>query len=505
MPGSLTGDRHVGKYAPDGRLFVSFRDTTHESPTRGDWVGWVGTYEDIVAGREGQYRVRLMDNTKAIDCAYPGVEVLPDGTFVATTYGHWAEGRAAVHRQRAVHAGGTRRPGEGRTEGGGQGDTGPGPRSRSRHRGGHRRTPPGTGRCEAGDDDPHRTRHLPGRALGPRAAGRAGPADRPAGRPTPSGLPSSRAATFGLHLSDPAHVELHDLVVERATGNGINIDDGGSPDTPAHHVVLRGLVVRDIGPAGNRDGIKLSGVDDFRVEGCTVERWGDRGSGIDMVGCHRGEVTGCTFRHGDRQGDNGVQAKGGSSEIAIRRCRFEHAGQRGVNLGGSTGPGLLPARAAGLRGEGHHGRGLHVRRLDDAGGLRGRGRGGGAAQHDLPAEAVGPAHPPGEQRGRASSPAATAGFTDNLIAFRSDEMAVPVNVGPGTAPETFTLARNAWYCLDAPERSRPRLPIAEADGVYGVDPRFRDAEGGDLRTRPDGPAGRAGVRAEGVVSGEGKP
>ena len=93
LPGSLTGDRHVGKYAPDGRLFLSFRDTTHESPTRGDWVGWVGTYDDIVPGREGQYRVRLMDNTKAADCAYPGVEVLPDGTFVATTYGHWTEGK----------------------------------------------------------------------------------------------------------------------------------------------------------------------------------------------------------------------------------------------------------------------------------------------------------------------------------------------------------------------------------------------------------------------------
>jgi hypothetical protein len=89
LPGALTGDRHVGKYAPDGRLFLSFRDMTHESPTRGDWVGWVGTYDDIVAGREGQYRVRLMDNTHQVDCAYPGVEVLPDGTFVVTTYGHW--------------------------------------------------------------------------------------------------------------------------------------------------------------------------------------------------------------------------------------------------------------------------------------------------------------------------------------------------------------------------------------------------------------------------------
>ncbi len=89
LPGALTGDRHCCKYAPDGRLFISFRDTTLESPTNGDWVAWVGRYEDIVAGGEGQYRVRLMDNTQGADCAYPGVEVFPDGTFVTTTYGHW--------------------------------------------------------------------------------------------------------------------------------------------------------------------------------------------------------------------------------------------------------------------------------------------------------------------------------------------------------------------------------------------------------------------------------
>ncbi|MCA9199310.1 MAG: exo-alpha-sialidase [Planctomycetales bacterium] len=92
LPGSLTGDRHTGKYLPDGRLFISFRDTTHESSTKGDWVAWVGTYDDIVQGNEGQYRVRLMDNHKSADCAYPGVEVLPDGTIVTTTYGHWTEG-----------------------------------------------------------------------------------------------------------------------------------------------------------------------------------------------------------------------------------------------------------------------------------------------------------------------------------------------------------------------------------------------------------------------------
>ncbi len=94
LPAALTGDRHTGKYAPDGRLFISFRDRTHDSPTAGDWVAWVGTYEDIVEGREGEYRVRLMDNHKGADCAYPGVEVLPDGTIVTTTYGHWTLGEA---------------------------------------------------------------------------------------------------------------------------------------------------------------------------------------------------------------------------------------------------------------------------------------------------------------------------------------------------------------------------------------------------------------------------
>lgn len=94
LPGALTGDRHAGVYAPDGRLFITFRDTTLESATKGDWVAWVGRYEDIVAGREGQYRVRLVDNRKGSDCCYPGVEMLRDGTIVTTTYGHWTEGEA---------------------------------------------------------------------------------------------------------------------------------------------------------------------------------------------------------------------------------------------------------------------------------------------------------------------------------------------------------------------------------------------------------------------------
>ena len=97
LPDALNGDRHTGKYAPDGRLLISFRSRSprgKKAPYEGDWVAWVGTYEDLLQGHEGEYHVRLKDNHRGADCAYPGVEVLPDGTFVVTTYGHWEPGKS---------------------------------------------------------------------------------------------------------------------------------------------------------------------------------------------------------------------------------------------------------------------------------------------------------------------------------------------------------------------------------------------------------------------------
>lgn len=92
LPSSLTGDRHTARYVPDGRLVIAFRDMAKFSATKGDFVVWVGTYDDLRQGREGQYRLRLKTNYKGDDSTYPGVSVLPDGTVVATTYGHWTEG-----------------------------------------------------------------------------------------------------------------------------------------------------------------------------------------------------------------------------------------------------------------------------------------------------------------------------------------------------------------------------------------------------------------------------
>ena len=99
LPLSLTGDRHTAKYSADGRLLISFRCNSPTAsrkgrPFEGDWVAWVGTWEDIVHGHHGQYSVRFKDNTKGYDTTYPGVEVLPDDTFVVTTYGHWVQAEA---------------------------------------------------------------------------------------------------------------------------------------------------------------------------------------------------------------------------------------------------------------------------------------------------------------------------------------------------------------------------------------------------------------------------
>jgi hypothetical protein len=297
-----------------------------------------------------------------------------------------------------------------------------------------------------------------------------------------------------IHLTDPAFVELHNLVLTEARGNGLNIDDGGSYDTPAHHVVLRGLTVHDVGPDGNRDGVKLSGLDNFRVENCTIERWGSSGSGIDMVGCHDGKVTGCTFRHRNENAGSGVQTKGGSRDIVIQRCRFENAGGRSVNIGGSTGiPYFRP------KVDGYEAKDITVEDCTFIGSsapICFVGVDGALVRYNT-------IYRPGryvvrilqESRGSQFVPCRNGIFSNNMIAFHSDETRGATNIGTGTDADTFKFASNHWYCIDRPERSiRFALPVKETGGSHGVDPQFMNAAKGDLRLQDTSPVQDAGVR-----------
>lgn len=90
---NLTGDRHTVRRAKDGRYVVVYRDMglAKDNPTKGDFMAWIGSWDDIVGAKPGALRVRLLDNQDSWDCGYPGLELLPDGSFVATTYGHWTK------------------------------------------------------------------------------------------------------------------------------------------------------------------------------------------------------------------------------------------------------------------------------------------------------------------------------------------------------------------------------------------------------------------------------
>ena len=109
-PAALNGERHKAEYLPDGRLFITFRSIERdkaknkihsEKHGRGwyseGWIAWVGTYDDLKTGREGQLRIKIAhtylneQNEPQIcanaDTGYCGNVVLADGTVVTSSYG----------------------------------------------------------------------------------------------------------------------------------------------------------------------------------------------------------------------------------------------------------------------------------------------------------------------------------------------------------------------------------------------------------------------------------
>jgi len=104
LHGSLQGERHKAVYDPvSGRLVITFREITLDYDKdgliesndwmAGDWVAWVGTYEDLIQQNEGEYRILLKEdfanNAKSGDTGYAGIVVQSDGTFIMDSYGHW--------------------------------------------------------------------------------------------------------------------------------------------------------------------------------------------------------------------------------------------------------------------------------------------------------------------------------------------------------------------------------------------------------------------------------
>jgi hypothetical protein len=62
-------------------------------------------------------------------------------------------------------------------------------------------------------------------------------------------------------------------------------------------------------------------------------------------------------------------------------------------------------------------------------------------------------------------------FEKNVVVFdRRVGRPEFINVGPGTAPETWRFTGNAWFDTDG--NRKPRLPGTETGSVYQVDPKL---------------------------------
>ena len=298
--------------------------------------------------------------------------------------------------------------------------------------------------------------------------------------------------TEAWHLSDVAWLYIRGFEFRGQRGNGVNIDDGGSYDTPSHHIVIDECRFRDMDASGNNDLLKLSGLDSFEIQDCIFTNGAGGGSGADMVGCHYGLFTSNRF---ENMGSNAIQAKGGTQFIRIERNVFLHCGQRAVNLGGSTGleffrPIDAPFEAADLQVYAN----VFVGSVAPIAYV-------GSVRVDVTNNTIWlPENWVLRILQETVDPNRFLSCGDNI--FRNNLVVVDnsrsrdVNVGPNTRPESFLFTNNLWYNLDDPDWEGPDLPVPESNSVISEDPLLADPERFNMIISLNSPAVGAGAPVE---------
>lgn len=290
--------------------------------------------------------------------------------------------------------------------------------------------------------------------------------------------------TEAWHLTDVAWIRIEGFRFVGQTGNGVNIDDGGTYETPSHNVVIEDCFFHDMAASGNNDLLKLSGLDSFLISNCSFSNGSAGGSGVDMVGCHHGLFTGNRFT---AMGSNAIQAKGGTRFVRIERNTFIDAGQRAINLGGSTGleffrPIDATFEAADLEVYSN----VFVGSLAPiayVGSTRVKVINNTIWKPERWAirilqETVDPDRfvPCGENA-----------FCNNIVVI-DGRVSTQVNIGPNTAPETFIFTNNLWYHSENPSWAGPTLPVDEQWGIVGSDPLLADPASENFRIPSTCPA-----------------
>ncbi len=294
-----------------------------------------------------------------------------------------------------------------------------------------------------------------------------------------------------LHVSNPRYVVIENLTVQNATGNGVNIDDGGVG--MAEHIVVRNLVIRNIGTGGNNDCLKLSGLDRFFVIGGELSGC-NAGDAIDMVGCHDGLIRG-VYIHDTPAG--GIQAKGVSSGTIMHGNLFTDVAGRSVNAGGSTGDEFFrPIDATYEAQRLYVVANVFVRSGTDSGApIAYVGCDGCVFANNTVIEPrTWVARILQERTEPRFVPCRDGVFANDLVVLNVADLRTYVNVGAGTAPETFTFDHNLGWALDDASFAGPDIPAPippETDSVV-ADPMLADLAGGDYHLGPSSPASGVG-------------
>jgi hypothetical protein len=281
----------------------------------------------------------------------------------------------------------------------------------------------------------------------------------------------------GLLLRSAVDVTVQDLQIRDYGVVGLHFDDGGAAGFPGS--ASRNITVRNVAidGAGSNDGMKMSGVIGFHVDGVRITNWSTTDSGFDMIGSHNGLVENSFFSASNLQSNGyGIRAEGGSKNIVIRANRVEmpsdngDGNSRAIQLGGAT-------QASSLRfidgDSGYEANNVTVEGNIVIGGGQAFtwvNIDGGVVHHNIvqqPDTRI--FRIQNENQGSEVVDTQNGSLLDNIIIF-DNGLSNTYSNSAETQPNTFSFARNQWFNVDNPANSTPNLPAPEIDGVVGVDP-----------------------------------
>jgi len=228
--------------------------------------------------------------------------------------------------------------------------------------------------------------------------------------------------------------------------------------------------VKNVGSSGNQDGIKLSGVIGFHLNRVQVLGWGETGTAVDLVGCHNGLIENSFFKNNSIVDGHGVRPKGGTKGLVIRANRFETAGERPIQFGGSTERVYFRPQPAGVYeaqdivAEGNVIIGspsatAYANNIDNS-----------VFHHNFiyrPTKWVRRIlHDDSGDKNKIQKGA----FTDNVVVWQQGDVSVFENLSVNAKIDQFVSARNTWFNETNPAHSRPETSVKELEPILGQDP-----------------------------------